>query len=313
MYKVLVFADPQGRVIAINSDAFLSDEIEGWAEIDEGEGDLYHHAQGNYLPNGLTTEQGIYRYKLVDGQLTERTAEEIQADIDAIPPPPPSPQEQVERQEQRFAALKPIIGDLLTGRTADVVIQLREFMPDWKPGPWATDQSCIDEGYPFRVIHPGHDSTQNPDWRPQTERALFAPRHGKSEETALPWFQPVEAESDYRPGEYMLWTNSVIHRCKQRTNFSPEEYPQAWEYKAEDGQYYPVGDAPVEPDPEEPQELNSNGTPKWGAWVDPQGENSKLYNAGDGVTEGGVKKVSAYDKNGNPPSVAGWWTDYTGA
>lgn len=27
----------------------------------------------------------------------------------------------------------------------------------------------------------------------------------------------------------MVWTDGNTYRCKQDTNFSPEEYPQAWE------------------------------------------------------------------------------------
>ena len=90
MYKVYVKTDISGRVTEINSDAFLPD-TSGWTLIDEGEGDKYHHAQGNYFDESIMTEQGVYRYKLVDGEVQERTAEEIQADIDAIPPPQPDP------------------------------------------------------------------------------------------------------------------------------------------------------------------------------------------------------------------------------
>ena len=60
MYKVFIKTDSQNRVTAINSDAFLTD-LTNWTQIDEGEGDAFHHAQGNYLPKSLTTEQGIYR------------------------------------------------------------------------------------------------------------------------------------------------------------------------------------------------------------------------------------------------------------
>ena len=90
MYKVYIKTDGIDRITAVNSDAFLPD-TDGWTEIDEGEGDAFHHAQGNYLPKPLMTMQGIYQYKLVDGKVVERTAAEIQADIDAIPPPPPDP------------------------------------------------------------------------------------------------------------------------------------------------------------------------------------------------------------------------------
>ena len=89
MYKVYVKTDETGRITAINSDAFLPDTTD-WVQIDEGDGDRYHHAQGNYLSKPLMTTQGVYQYKLVDGVIVERTAEEIAADTAAIPPPPPT-------------------------------------------------------------------------------------------------------------------------------------------------------------------------------------------------------------------------------
>ena len=78
-YKVLVRVDESGRVVAINSSAFLPDTT-GWTEIDSGYGDKYHHAQGNYFDQPLCDERGIYRYKLVDGKPVERTQEEMDAD-----------------------------------------------------------------------------------------------------------------------------------------------------------------------------------------------------------------------------------------
>ena len=83
MYRVYVLADDSSRIIGVNSDAFLADTV-GWTQIDEGTGDRYHHAQGNYLPKSLYDARGIPRYKLVDGQVVERTQEEIEADY--VPP-----------------------------------------------------------------------------------------------------------------------------------------------------------------------------------------------------------------------------------
>ena len=54
-----------------------------------GYGDKYHHAQGNYFPQPIYTEDGIPRYKLEDGKAVERTEEEIEADRAAIPEPGP--------------------------------------------------------------------------------------------------------------------------------------------------------------------------------------------------------------------------------
>ena len=82
-YKVLVRVDDAGRVVAINSSAFLQD-ADGWTEIDSGYGDKYHHAQGNYFDKPLYDERGIYRYKLADGKAVERTQEEMDADY--VPP-----------------------------------------------------------------------------------------------------------------------------------------------------------------------------------------------------------------------------------
>lgn len=89
--KVLVQTDDAGRVTAINSDAFVRGD--GWTAIDEGEGDRYRHAQNNYLLEPLTDERGVYRYKLVDGLVVQRTQAEMDADFDARPAPEPTAEE----------------------------------------------------------------------------------------------------------------------------------------------------------------------------------------------------------------------------
>lgn len=89
--KVLVQTDDAGRVTAINSNAFVSGD--GWTQIDEGVGDRYRHAQNNYLLKPLTDERGVYRYKLVDGLVAQRTQAEMDADFDARPAPEPTAEE----------------------------------------------------------------------------------------------------------------------------------------------------------------------------------------------------------------------------
>lgn len=79
MAKVYIKTDSQNRITAVNSSAFLTD-LTNWIFIDKGEGDRYTHAQGNYFPLPLVTDSGAYRYELVNGQVAERTAEEIAAD-----------------------------------------------------------------------------------------------------------------------------------------------------------------------------------------------------------------------------------------
>ncbi len=100
MYKVYVRVDKNNRIIEINSSGFIKD-LEGWTQVDEGEGDKYHHAQGNYFDKPILNEYGIPVYKLADGKATERTAEEIQKDIDALPEPPPTLEERLIEAEAK--------------------------------------------------------------------------------------------------------------------------------------------------------------------------------------------------------------------
>lgn len=71
---VYVKTDKDGVITAIDSSAFISGA--GWTEIDRGEGDKYHHAQGHYLEHGLTDADGLYNYKLVGGVPALRSDDE---------------------------------------------------------------------------------------------------------------------------------------------------------------------------------------------------------------------------------------------
>ena len=81
-YIVYVRTDGQGRILEANSSAFITD-MTGWTAIDEGLGDKYHHAPGNYFDGGLYTDDGIPRYALADGAPVLRSDEEIEADAAA--------------------------------------------------------------------------------------------------------------------------------------------------------------------------------------------------------------------------------------
>lgn len=73
-YIVYIKTDSDGIITDINSSTFISGE--GWTGIDRGEGDRFHHAQGNYLESGLTDVDGLYNYKLVDGKPVLRSDDE---------------------------------------------------------------------------------------------------------------------------------------------------------------------------------------------------------------------------------------------
>lgn len=104
-------AERSGARDGDNSVAFVSGD--GWTQIDEGEGDRYRHAQNNYLFEPLTDERGVYRYKLVDGLVAQRTQAEMDADFDALPAPPLTTEERVNNVEQRTDALESANDDLI--------------------------------------------------------------------------------------------------------------------------------------------------------------------------------------------------------
>ena len=96
-YTVYIRTDEAGRIAEVNSSAFLADTA-GWTAINEGYGDQYHHAQGNYFPLPLYGTDGCANYKLVDGAPVERTEVEKAAEIAARPAPEPTQLDRVEAQ-----------------------------------------------------------------------------------------------------------------------------------------------------------------------------------------------------------------------
>lgn len=86
-YIVYIKLNDSGYITSVNSSAFLSDTT-GWLEIDSGYGNRYGHAQSRYFPQPIYTDGGAYRYKLVNGEFVECTAEEIAAQEAANQPKP---------------------------------------------------------------------------------------------------------------------------------------------------------------------------------------------------------------------------------
>lgn len=96
-YIVYIRIDERNRIIEVNSSAFIT-PTEEWIEVDHGNGDKYHHAQGNYFDKPIYEEHGVPVFKYINGHTAPRTENEIQRDIDAIPAPEPSQADRTEAQ-----------------------------------------------------------------------------------------------------------------------------------------------------------------------------------------------------------------------
>lgn len=110
--KVYIKIDSAGKITDVNSNIFLSD-VTDWIEIDEGTGDKYAHAQGNYFEKPLTDDNGIYRYKYLGGAVYEKTEAEIEAEIAKIPVSPPSETELLKAQLKAVVERNEFIEDCI--------------------------------------------------------------------------------------------------------------------------------------------------------------------------------------------------------
>lgn len=84
--RVYVLCDSESRILRLEGEYSLPADLTGWTKIDEGNGDKYALAQSHYLSKPLY-DGAVLRYKLVDGKVVERTAEEIEADKAKLPKP----------------------------------------------------------------------------------------------------------------------------------------------------------------------------------------------------------------------------------
>ena len=116
--KVYVLPDSYGYITRIDGGHTIGNitDPEKWVLIDEGNGDKYNLCQGNYFPQPIITDGGAYRYKLVDGKPVECTAEEIEAQDEALKPvPTPSLENRVEVLESTTDDMILLMADLIGG------------------------------------------------------------------------------------------------------------------------------------------------------------------------------------------------------
>ena len=169
--------------------------------------------------------------KFVNGKIIQLTEEEIaelrEQSKEAIYQERIRPKTEL---EGITALAKSLVADKIkSSEDKTLGIQCMALFEPWTKGNYEVGDVRTDPktGYPYECITQ-HDSVSNPDWTIDN-RTLWKPWHSRSIEYALPYEAPTGAHDMYKVGEYMIYTDKSIYKCIQDTNFSPTDYPQAWE------------------------------------------------------------------------------------
>lgn len=187
--------------------------------------------------------------------------------------------------------------------TANEVIDLEPLLAPWKPGtaenPITYKKGDIrtynDVAWKCVQEHTHHGE---PGWEPGIAASLWAPYHGTDAAHALPWTQPTGAHDMYQIGQFMIWTDGKFYECIQATNFSPEEYPQAWKKNGE------TTEEPEQPVPEEPEKPVDEEWPEWYPW---NHVGAIPWQQGSKCTYNGQHYISKVNNNVWQPTVSSVW------
>ena len=152
-----------------------------------------------------------------------------------VPVPTPAPEPQATKAETLAAVsfARMVLPTVQETMTADDTITVAALYAEWTEGAYQVGDIRNAKGQTWECFQ-GHDTATYPDINPENAAwfTFWRPLHGTTPETARP-FVPVQGAHDmYRAGEYMVYTDGKTYRCLSDTNFSPEDYPQAWEAAA---------------------------------------------------------------------------------
>ena len=176
----------------------------------------YQEVENTEQPNVLTkTQSAVSSYVEQDGKIVQQWR--IQASQ-------PNLYDELQRIQKET-----VLKQISESEDKTLGIQCMALFEPWTKGNYKVGDVRKDPktGYPYECITQ-HDSVSNPDWTIDN-RTLWKPWHSKSPEYALPYEAPTGAHDIYKVGEYMIYTDKNIYKCIQDTNFSPTDYPQAWE------------------------------------------------------------------------------------
>lgn len=231
-YSVYVKVDQNNNITEINSSAFLPDTT-GWIKIDEGRGDRYCHAQGNYFAKRLCSNNGVYRYKLIDGVLQERSVEETAEQEKAIEEAKASVVSRVAQTKTQIQRAIQLFAMTLPEETA---LEIPYVYDSWKAGRTYIINEYLtygvnDVGDPqlYKVVQ---THTSQADWVPGKQPALYT-AIGLDDSGHPLWSQPTGAHDAYNIGDIVNYNGELYKSLINGNTYSPDFYPGGWELYTE--------------------------------------------------------------------------------
>jgi len=114
--------------------------------------------------------------------------------------------------------------------TADEVIINRVMCRRWEAGGHTAGEVYSTGDQIWQCIQ-DYDNAVYPDVIPDNAAwgTFHKPYHGTTVETAMPWAAPTGTHDRYLTGEYMVWSDGLVYRCRADTVYDPETYADAWE------------------------------------------------------------------------------------
>lgn len=124
------------------------------------------------------------------------------------------------------------LADAAPGLTDTEIIDSESLVPEWRPGPQKAGslvkRTALDQVY--RILQT-HDSSQNPDWTPEAQPALFGICHTTDPAKAKPWVDPQGTSGLYQANECYKDADGAVWRQTYggENEFDAAALPERWE------------------------------------------------------------------------------------
>ena len=135
-----------------------------------------------------------------DGELMGQAADAaMRAGVNGAPAEPDEPR-LLAAMRAYGKARASVLAEKAPTLTDTELIAEEDYIPEWQPGPWTVGVPVQHNGQVYRVLQ-AHDSTQTPDWTPETLPALYSICHTQDPAKAKPWAAPMGISGMYYKGD----------------------------------------------------------------------------------------------------------------